>query len=133
VNSDHRSRPGGRSTTAQGRLAEGIAALYLEMQGYRILARNLRCGPGEIDLVVARGGTVALVEVRMRSSPERGRPEESIGRRKRAHLARAARYLPARLGLPPEQGVRFDAVAVEQRPFGLLLRHLQGYAAAPPR
>jgi putative endonuclease len=127
------ARRPGSDTTAQGRRAEGIAALYLEMQGYRILARNLRCGPGEIDLVAARGRTLAIIEVRLRASTTRGRPEESIGPRKRALLARAAELLPARLGLAPGQVPRFDAVAIEQRPFGLTLRHLQGYAARRAR
>jgi len=112
-------------TVTQGRLGEAMAALYLEMSGYRLLARNLRCGPLEIDLVAARGPIVAVVEVRLRSSTTHGRPEESVRRRKRDHLVQAALQLPGRLALPAGARLRFDVVAVEREAFGLRLRHLQ--------
>lgn len=53
---------------AQGRRGEALAALYLRMKGWRILARRLKTPRGEIDLIARRGRTVIFVEVKWRSS-----------------------------------------------------------------
>jgi putative endonuclease len=119
----HEVESAGRSTVRRGRQAEGIAALFLEMGGYRILARNVRCGPLEIDLVAARGATLAFVEVRARASRAHGSPEESVLRLKREHVTRAAERFIGAAGLPPGLRARFDVIAVEIGPFGLCLRH----------
>jgi putative endonuclease len=115
------------NTVSRGRRAEAIAALYLEIGGYRVLARNARCGPLEIDLIAVRGGTIAFVEVRARSSNTHGTPEESVGRRKQECVSRAALQLLGRFDLPPGTRARFDVIAVELEPFGLHLRHRLGY------
>ena len=117
----------GTTTVARGRRAEAIAALYLEIGGYRVLARNARCGPLEVDLIAARGDTIAFVEVRARSSRRHGAPEESVRRRKQELVTRAAARLLEAGGLPPDARVRFDVIAIELEPFGLCLRHRLGY------
>lgn len=116
-----------------GSLGEEIAARYLQMNGYRILARNLRCGPAELDLVASRGDIVAIVEVRTRSSSGHGSPEESVRGRKFRTLVRAARMLPD--VFPPVAGrrLRCDLIGIERRPFGLQLRHLQGLSRPASR
>jgi putative endonuclease len=117
----------GTTTVARGRCAEAIAALYLEIGGYRVLARNARSGPLEVDLIVARGDTVVFVEVRARSSRTHGSPEESVRRRKQERVTRAAERLLEASGLPPGARVRFDLIAIDLEPFGLCLRHRLGY------
>jgi putative endonuclease len=54
----------------RGRLAEGLAALWLQLHGWRILARRARVPGGEVDLVARRGRTIAFVEVKARSSDD---------------------------------------------------------------
>ena len=86
-------------------------ARHLEARGYRIVARNLRVGRDEIDIVAERGRTLAFCEVRSRSSDRGIHPLETIDRAKTKRIRRAAvRWLI-------EQGVRgkalrFDAAAV---------------------
>jgi putative endonuclease len=110
-----------------GQLGESIAALYLEMEGYRILARNARLGHLEVDLVAVRARTVAFVEVRTRSSRSCGRPEETVCGRKRRNILRAAAGLVPRLGLAGSHRLRFDLIAIERGALGLRLRHLPGW------
>lgn len=52
----------------QGRRAETLAAWYLRLKGWRVVARRVKTPRGEIDLVVRRGRTVAFVEVKWRKS-----------------------------------------------------------------
>jgi putative endonuclease len=100
-----------------GRAAEAAAAALLERNGWTILERNWRAGRREIDIVARRGGTVAFVEVKARSSDRWGHPLESIDWRKRRDLAVAAR---AWIAAHPAArcDYRFDAVHVLRRASG---------------
>lgn len=51
-----------------GRRGEALAALYLRLTGWRILAQRLRSARGEIDIVARRGRTLCFVEVKWRAS-----------------------------------------------------------------
>lgn len=54
---------------ARGRRGETLAAWYLRLKGWRIVARRARTPRGEIDLVVRRGRVLAFVEVKWRGRP----------------------------------------------------------------
>ena len=49
-----------------GQAAEDLAAGFLERRGHLVLARNLRAGRGEIDILAGIDGERAVVEVRSR-------------------------------------------------------------------
>lgn len=52
----------------RGRKGEGFAALWLRLQGWRVLARRVKTPRGEIDLIARRGRTVLFVEVKWRAT-----------------------------------------------------------------
>ncbi len=95
-----------------GRLGELAARRHLESVGCTILARNVRCGRHEIDIVADEGGTLVFVEVRARRGRQLGTPEESITQSKRRQMLRAAQcYLTANDCW--DRVWRIDVVAVE--------------------
>jgi putative endonuclease len=55
---------------ARGRRAETIAAWWLRLHGWRILARRARVPGGEVDLIARRGRILAFVEVKQRGTAE---------------------------------------------------------------
>lgn len=95
-----------------GRRGEAVAADYLRERGWVLLARNFRAGPRELDLVVARGGVIAFVEVKTRSTTTGGTPLEPIGALKRRTVEAAARRWILENGRPGAI-YRFDAIAVD--------------------
>ena len=78
----------------QGRAAEAVAAGFLRLAGWRVLARNWRCAAGEIDIIVRRRHTLAFIEVKTRD--ELGIAGESISARQRDRIRRAASLYLAR-------------------------------------
>lgn len=78
-------------TTEIGRQAESAAAAYLERAGYTIVDRNWRRRECEIDIVAARDGAVAFVEVKYRGSDIAGSGIEYIAAQKLRQMEYAAR------------------------------------------
>lgn len=99
---------------------ESAVAAELAGTGWTILARNVRVGRGELDIVAVDPGppsALVIVEVRWRRSRAFGLAEETLDHRKRAHL-RAAIGRLLEDGLPggrrlPSLPFRVDLVVVE--------------------
>jgi putative endonuclease len=100
-------------TTPKGRDGEDEAARFLEARGLSLLARNVRVGGGELDLVAEDGGTVVFVEVKWRRDASRGAPAEAVTPVKRRKLLSAARVWLAENPSSARREVRFDVVAIE--------------------
>jgi len=98
-----------------GDAAETVVADRLVAAGWSILARQVRVGRAELDLVAIDPGpprALVIVEVRWRSRRDYGIGEETVDRRKQARLHDGAwRWLDAFDG--PRLPVRFDLVVVE--------------------
>jgi putative endonuclease len=80
-----------------GRRGERRAAWFYRLRGYRVVARNVRLRDGEIDLVVRRGRTLVIVEVKTRQSTTAGEGFDSVDRAKREQLVRLADQYVANL------------------------------------
>lgn len=97
-----------------GHRSESLAALWLRLKGYRILARRVKTQAGEIDLVAAAPfGPVCFIEVKARADARAA--AESVGGTQQTRIARAASlYLAGRPALS-HRGSRFDIVAIAPR------------------
>ena len=101
-----------------------VAAVVKKARGMRILARNWRSGPLELDLVCREGDTLVFVEVKTRGPGSLGSALDAVGPRKRQTLIRAARaWLAAhdQWHLP----CRFDLVCIEPGPTGPHMEHIR--------
>jgi putative endonuclease len=105
-----------------GARGERIAAERLERAGWHILERGYRLGRREVDLIARRGPMLAFVEVKTRSGPGYGPPEEAVTRRKRAEIEAVALDWLMRHGRDVID-VRFDVVAIEVGPDGAISRY----------
>ena len=93
-----------------GRLGELCCVLYYLLRGYRVVARNVRLRAGEIDLVVRRGATLVVAEVKTRQSLAAGEGHEAVNREKRMRLVRLADQFLASTGR--SASVRFDVLSL---------------------
>ena len=78
------------NNTKTGVLGEELAEIMLLEKGYTILARNFRCRYGEIDIIAAKNGVLAFVEVKTRLFGSCGRGSESVTAAKRQKIRRCA-------------------------------------------
>jgi putative endonuclease len=111
--------PRRRRAWLRGRKGEGLAAWWLRLKGYRLLARNFRSGAGEIDLIACRGAVLAMVEVKTRG--DLASASEALGPRQRARIVRAAEAFLQQRPQLAQLSVRFDVILVAP---GRLPRHL---------
>jgi putative endonuclease len=94
----------------RGRLGESLAALWLQLKGYEVLASRVRTHVGEFDLAARRGRVLAIVEVKTRARAADGLDAVPVGAQRR--IARAAEvWLTARPALR-DLDLRFDLVII---------------------
>lgn len=99
-----------RARLRRGQSAEWVAAALLMLKGYRILARRLRTPYGELDLIAARGGRLAFVEVkRRRALPD---AEASLTPHQAGRIARAADHWLDRHPAFRDHEIGLDAILV---------------------
>ncbi|MCY4576795.1 MAG: YraN family protein [Chloroflexi bacterium] len=72
----------------RGLHAQSLARRQLESEGFHTLEENVRYRAGELDIVGVIDETLVAVEVRSRSTPNVGTPEESVTPTKANRLAR---------------------------------------------
>lgn len=93
-----------------GRSGEAEAAQYLRSKGYELLAMNYARRGGEIDLIAAKDGYVAFVEVKLRSGSGFAEAREAVTAAKQRRIRQTALQWLAEhdSGLQP----RFDVIEI---------------------
>jgi putative endonuclease len=96
----------------RGRRGEGLAAWYLRLKGWKILARRVKSRRGEVDIVARRGGTVCFIEVKWRASAAEW--ATAIDERRMRRVAAAAEAMAPRF-VAPGQNQRIDVILIAPR------------------
>ena len=103
----------------RGHKGEALAALWLQLKGWRILDRRVRTPAGEVDLVARRGNLVAFVEVKARASA--AELDFAIDERRLSRVAAAAEFLMPRY-VGPGDDIRVDVILLAP---GVRPRHIE--------
>lgn len=111
-----------RGAERRGRHAEALAALWLTLKGYHVLATRVRLPVGEIDLIARRKSVLAFVEVKQRAHLEDAL--QAVTPRAWDRISRAAEIWASTKPYASTLDWRFDLVAITplSRP-----RHFRDY------
>ena len=100
----------GQAARRSGRRGEVLAALLLMARGYRILGFRLAAPQGEIDILALKGGVLAVVEVKRRTTLENAL--EAVQAEQRERLRRSAMALVAARPVLKGATIRLDLIAL---------------------
>jgi putative endonuclease len=100
----------GAAARASGRRGEVLAAIWLMAKGYRILGFRLKTRQAEVDLLALKGGVLAVVEVKRRTTLLAALETVSLDQRER--LRRAGAALAASRPALAGAAVRLDLIAL---------------------
>ena len=104
-----------REAEQRGHTSESLAALWLRLKGYRILAQRLKTHAGEIDLVArSPRGILCFIEVKARLRERDA--AQSVAPRQQQRIVRAANLFVAGRPALAQSGMRFDIVTVAPIP-----------------
>lgn len=91
-----------------GHRAEALAALFLQLKLYRIIARRHKTPVGEIDLIAEHFGATVFVEVKARRTA--AQQAETLEAVNTSRITRAADYWLARNPAKANTDMRFDVI-----------------------
>ena len=106
-----------------GREGEDLATQYLLKNGYQILERNYRYLKAEIDIIALKNETLAIVEVKSRTSTYFGSPESFVSQKKIKLLVMASDYYVTNNNLSVT--VRFDIISILKEKELLNIQHIE--------
>ncbi len=94
----------------RGHRAETLAALYLRLKGYRILAKRFKTKLGEIDIIATKGDLVAMVEVKARRTVQEAVDSVTATAQHRIH--NSADLWLGKQRNAERLSIRFDIIAI---------------------
>ena len=106
-----------------GKFGEELAVAFLEENGYEILEVNWFFDKAEIDIIAQKWSTLAVVEVKTRSSLEFGLPQEFVKPKKIQLLVKAINEYVTQTDLDLE--VRFDIIAIHKENKEFVIDHIE--------
>ena len=106
-----------------GKFGEELAVAFLQQNGYEILETNWTFQKAEIDIIAQKENTLAVVEVKTRSSIEFGLPQDFVKPKKIQLLVKAINEYVISNNLDVE--VRFDIIAIYKEDKEYKLEHIE--------
>jgi len=106
-----------------GKKGEQLAIEYLLQHKYIIVARNYRYLKAEVDIIARKENTLAVVEVKTRSSAGFGNPQDFVTPKKIKLLRSAIDHYVVKNDLDVD--VRFDIIAIVKQKNVFQIEHLK--------
>ena len=106
-----------------GKKGEQLAVDYLIKKDYQILERNYRFQKAEVDIIAQIKDTLAIVEVKTRSTTDFGNPQDFVKPKQIQRLVKAVDEFVVVNGLDVE--VRFDIIAIVKTGKQFEIEHLE--------
>lgn len=107
-----------------GKQGEELAVQHLRKNGYEILAENYIHQKAEVDIIARTGDILVVVEVKTRSTPDFGLPQEFVKPRQIRQILKATDFYINDKNLS-EVETRFDIIAIVINKKGIELEHLE--------
>ncbi len=106
-----------------GKKGEQLAVDFLLKHGYEIVERNYTYKKTEVDIIAKYKDTLAVVEVKTRSSIGFGNPQDFVKPKQIQNLVKAIDNYITTNNLEVE--VRFDIIAIVKQGNGFSIEHLE--------
>ncbi len=106
-----------------GKKGEQLAVDFLLKNGYNILERNYRFDKAEVDIIARQNDTLAVIEVKTRSSTDFGNPQDFVKPKQIQRLVKAVDEYVNENSLDVE--VRFDIIAIVREGKSFNIEHLE--------
>src|SRR6056300_601678 len=118
---------GVKKTMAQhnqlGKKGEQLAVDFLLKNGYDVIERNYRFDKAEVDVIAQKNDTLAIIEVKTRSTTDFGNPQDFVKPKQIQRLVKAVNEYVTVNELDVE--VRFDIIAIVKEGKGYRIEHLE--------
>lgn len=105
-----------------GKLGEEMAVEFLQKAGYAIIETNWTFQKAEVDIIAQKENTLAIIEVKTRTSLEFGLPQDFVKPKKIQLLTKAVDAYVNERDLDIE--VRFDIIAIHKEGKSFVIEHL---------
>jgi putative endonuclease len=106
-----------------GKLGEELAVTFLQKSSYEILETNWTFQKAEIDIIAKKENTLAIIEVKTRSTTDFGLPQDFVKPKKIQLLIKAVNEYVTSNDL--DVSVRFDIIAIYKEDNSFIIEHLE--------
>ena len=106
-----------------GEKGEQLAVDFLLQNGYAIMERNYRFQKAEVDIIARLKDTLAIVEVKTRSTIDFGNPQDFLKPKQIQRIVKAVDHYVTTNKLDVE--VRFDIIAIVKTGNKFEIEHLE--------
>lgn len=106
-----------------GEKGEQLAVDFLLQNGYQIMERNYRFQKAEVDIIAKQKDTLAIVEVKTRSTIDFGNPQDFLKPKQIQRIVKAVDQYVTTNKLDVE--VRFDIIAIVKTGKTFEIEHLE--------
>ena len=106
-----------------GKKGEKLAVDFLLDKGYDIVERNYRFDKAEVDIIAQKGQTLAIIEVKTRSTSDFGDPQDFLKPKQIQRIVKAVDEYVLVNNLDVE--IRFDIIAIVKENKGFSIEHLE--------